>query len=284
MLLQLQKYLFTLHYKPGKEMILADTLLHACIKDCTMSQSTLEEELACVVHMVLSTAPFSDDKLEEVRKAMSEDTALRLLQTTIQTGWPELKEFWTYQDELSKADGRVLKEEKILIPQSRSDMLNRMHTSHLGEIKCKERAKDVLFWPGIGKQAEETIATCKKCLEHQMSNTKEPMTIGELPSRPWQIVTTNLFHFKGCDYLLLVDYYSRFFETIKLTDTTAKTVICYTKSIFARHGIPNVLKSDIGPQFTSDEFKQFSSQWEFFHILVSPYHPQANGLAENVYK
>ena len=88
------------------------------------------------------------------------------------------------------------------------------------------------------------------------------------------------FHFKGCDYLLIVDYYSRFFETAKLPDTTAKTVICHTISIFARHGIPNVLRSDNGPQFTSDEFKQFSSQWGFCHISVSPYHPQANGLAE----
>ena len=159
-------------------------------------------------------------------------------------------------------------------------MLNRIHSTHLGVIKCKERAKDILFRPGMGRQIEETVATCEKCQEHQMSNAKEPMTMGELPSRPWQIVATDLFHFKGCHYLLIVDYYSCFFETVKLPDNTAKTVICHTKSIFARHGIPNVLRSDNGPQFTSDEFKQFSSQQGFSHISVSPYHPQANGLAE----
>ena len=46
------------------------------------------------------------------------------------------------------------------------------------------------------------------------------MTIGELTSRPWQIVATDLFHFRGCDYLLLIDYYSRFFETAKLPGIT----------------------------------------------------------------
>ena len=86
MLLQLQKYSFTLHYKPGKEMILADILSHAYIEDCTTSQLALEEELACMVHIVLSNTPLSDAKLEEVRKATLEDTTMRLLQTTIQTG------------------------------------------------------------------------------------------------------------------------------------------------------------------------------------------------------
>ena len=130
------------------------------------------------------------------------------------------------------------------------------------------------------KQIEQTVTKCEICQEYQMLNIKEPMTMSELPSRPWQIVATDLFHFKGCDYLLIVDYYSRFFEIAKLPSTTAKSVICHTKSIFARHGIPNVIRSDNGPQFSSNEFKQFSQQWGFSHISVSPYHPQANGLAE----
>ena len=148
MLLQLQKYSFTLHYKPGKEMILADSLSHAYIKDCTNSQTNLEIELVCMEHMVLSNAPFTDTKLEEVSIATLEDTTMRLLQATIQNGWPdkisktlgELRPFWRYRDELSEV---VLK--GLILQSLRSNMLNRIHSSHLGVIKCKERAKDVLF-------------------------------------------------------------------------------------------------------------------------------------------
>ena len=113
-----------------------------------------------MVHMVLSNAPFTDAKLEEVRKATAEDTTMRILQATIRDGWPdkiseapsEIKPFWTYRDKLSEANGLILKGEKIVIPQSlRKEMLNRIHSSHLGVIKCQERAKDVLFWPGMGK-------------------------------------------------------------------------------------------------------------------------------------
>ena len=50
--------------------------------------------------------------------------------------------------------------------------------------------------------------------------------------------------------------------------------------MFACHGIPTTVKSDNGPQFAAAEYKEFSKSWGFKHITVSPYHPQANGLAE----
>eukprot|EP00731_Ephydatia_muelleri_P036364 Em0242g3a len=46
------------------------------------------------------------------------------------------------------------------------------------------------------------------------------------------------------------------------------------------HGIPRFLISDNGPQFSSAEFKSFGNEWGFTHITTSPYHLQANGLAE----
>ena len=107
------------------------------------------------------------------------------------------------------------------------------------------------------------------------------MTVGELSSTSWQILTTDLFHFKGCNYLLLVDYYSHFFETAKLSDTTTKTIICLsTLNLFCQTQHPQCTQKRQWSTITSDKFKQFSSQWGFSHISVSPYHPQANGLTE----
>ena len=52
------------------------------------------------------------------------------------------------------------------------------------------------------------------------------------------------------------------------------------KSIFAQHGIPEIVISDNGPQFASKEFAEFAAKWEFSHITSSPRYPKANGMAE----
>lgn len=78
----------------------------------------------------------------------------------------------------------------------------------------------------------------------------------------------------------MVDYYSRYVEVEKRDDTKSRTVVNHTKSIFARHGIPSVVRSDNGPQYSAQEYQQFSKEWKFEHQTSSPYYPKSNGLAE----
>ena len=78
----------------------------------------------------------------------------------------------------------------------------------------------------------------------------------------------------------MVDYYSRFIEVVKLNRTTATEVINRTKTIFARHGIPEVVFSDNGPQYSAEEYEKFSQDYQFEHKTSSPYYPQANGEVE----
>ena len=79
-----------------------------------------------------------------------------------------------------------------------------------------------------------------------------------VPSAPWETVVTDLFQFHNLKYLIVVDYYSRYIETITLKDERSTTIINVLKSIFARHGIPQNVISDNGRQYTSSEFKEFS--------------------------
>ena len=56
------------------------------------------------------------------------------------------------------------------------------------------------------------------------------------------------------------------------------------KSIFARYGIPEVVVSDNGPQYSSAIFRDFSKDYEFDHVINSPKYHQANGEAERTVK
>jgi len=53
---------------------------------------------------------------------------------------------------------------------------------------------------------------------------REPMLISELPKYPWQKVATNLFELNKQSYFLVVDYYSRYPEVIKLNSTTSASI------------------------------------------------------------
>ena len=77
-----------------------------------------------------------------------------------------------------------------------------------------------------------------------------------------------------------MDYFSRYIETQKLSSTTSSSIIIALKSIFACHGIPDVVVTDNGPQYSSSEFETFAASYNFSHITSSPYYLRGNGEVE----
>ena len=91
-----------------------------------------------------------------------------------------------------------------------------------------------------------------------------------------------LFEWEGQEFVLVVDYFSRYCEIGVLRKSTSQEVINHLKAIFARHGIPETVISDNGPQYSSAEFAKFAEDWGFTHITSSPKYPQSNGEAERM--
>ena len=81
-------------------------------------------------------------------------------------------------------------------------------------------------------------------------------------------------------FFVLVDYYSKYFELTQLKDRTSASVINCLKQHMSRHGIPEVLHSANGPEFSSLEFQRFAKQYQFQHVTSSPRFLQSNGLVE----
>ena len=61
----------------------------------------------------------------------------------------------------------------------------------------------------------------------------------------------------GDSVLVVVDYYSRYYEMAVMETTTSEKTIEVLKEILARHGLPISVYSDNGQQFTSNAFVEF---------------------------
>jgi len=209
-LLRMQEYDYTLEYKPGKELVLPDMLSRAPLPET--AYGSMEVEIALHVHLVTSNLPVSKPKLEEIKEATVDDPSLKELKETFKLGWPETKSqtpaniqiYWNVRDQLSEVEG-VLKNDRIIVPSSmRKEMLQRIHQGHMGIEKSKRQARDVLYWPGMNSQISDMISSCTICLQHQRQNMKEPMTPSRRPSKPWEIVATDLFTWDKSEYRLIL--------------------------------------------------------------------------------
>ena len=162
----------------------------------------------------------------------------------------------------------------------RLEMLKVLHESHFGIQKTLDRARSTLYWPKMGEDIAEEIQACDTCLQFRKANQKEPMIPHDIPERPWQEVAVDFFTLKGT-WMIVVDYYSSYFEVVPMNRTTAEAVIPQFKSMFARHGIPETLFSDNGPPFDSFAYQQFAKDYGFSINTSSPIYAQSNGKIES---
>ena len=295
LLLRLQKYDLKVQYIPGKWLPGPDALLRAVdtksgTSDC---DQRLQDEIEAAVDTVIETLPLNDKRLEQIKKHTQEDPVMADLKRHILQGWPSSREmcsketacFWNIRAELSVADDLILKGSKLVIPQTlRGEILSQIYVGHMGIEKCRRRAREVVYWPGINQEIETMVRKCNTCIRFSDHNNKQPLQHHEVPNRPWQKVGADLGTCGGKEYLIICDYFSLYPEVFQLRNITSTTVISKIKAAFARQGTADVLVSDNGQQFKSKEFQAFANDWSFHHVTSSPHSPKSNGLAEAAVK
>ncbi len=153
-------------YKKCKDIPVPDALSRMYLAE--FGEKLVDDEVMVSVVDVC----FSVDRQTEFRQAVKEDASLQTLRQIVLSGWPEdrqavpdgAKPYCDCRDELTVSDELVFRGEMIVIPTTlRPNMLKIIHQAHLGIIKCKQLARDVIFWPGINKQIEDIVSKCDTC-------------------------------------------------------------------------------------------------------------------------
>ena len=80
---------------------------------------------------------------------------------------PEIQPYWTFREEITIEDGLILKGTRIVIPTKQHQaVLKQLHEGQLGLNKCKLRAKDTVYWPGLNAELENLVLNCALCLKY----------------------------------------------------------------------------------------------------------------------
>ena len=137
---------------------------------------------------------------------------------------------------------------------------------HLRISKCRARAKTTVFWPNIDKDISHPIAQCDICHEHQHAPPSyDKHSVEEhLPSH---IYGADLCDIDGKVHVVCVDYFPFFRWECPLPDMQSDTVILGLKMIFSENGSTEILITDNGRSFISEDFKQFATEWSFVHKM-----------------
>ncbi len=285
--LRLQKILWdvlqyspTVKYVKGPEIPIADTLS----RDCNPNEYEEEEQYA--VNIVLAMTKEAEQRFIE---ATQNDFELRSLKAIVQRGWPDeddqlpkaIKKYATFKEEITYENGLLFKAHKVIVPESEiQNIIKQVHTGHAGITKSLARARQSLYWYGQTNDITNYVEKCAACQSTQRSNVREPMLMKTVPDYPFQHVSSDIFYFKGDEFLLIADHYSGFIDFRELKASTSAEVIQHFKQWFSIHGIPEILETDGGPQYASRKFADFARDWNFTHRMSSPYYPRSNGFAE----
>ncbi|XP_064485936.1 uncharacterized protein K02A2.6-like [Ornithodoros turicata] len=274
----LAAYQYHLKYRNGRNMEVADALSRL-----PLSVQERRDEPDCLA--VFDATPLT---AAQVAKETKRDPLLSGVVQYALTGWPsrypqEMQAFFVRRDQLSVEQDCSTWGYRVIIPRSlQPAVLSLLHEAHPGMTRMKMLARSYVWWPGLDKDLESTVRSCKICQSVLPAQTVGPLRPWSYPTRVWQRVHVDYALKDGVNLLVLVDAYSKWVEVFCMNTTTTTSTLKRLDALFASYGYPEELVTDNGPQFASEEFQEFLRQRGIRHTRTPPYHAASNGAAERL--
>ena len=188
-----------------------------------------------------------------------------------------LQKFWP---EISMYNGLLTYNDRILVPKTlRREILDKLHTAHLGPELTYLNAKELYFWPNLRSAIDMMCSRCEECIALRPSLPTETLNTIRA-TYPTHIVSSDLFYLYGDTYITYRDRFSGFLQcSDPLPSQTQAAVMEQFKAWFKVLGLMKILRTDGGPCYGST-FHAWCQSLGIEHETSTPNEPSSNGNAE----
>lgn len=294
-MMKLQDYDITVVFSPGSTNPADYMSRHPISKSCDMVNMVMSEQQLTEqnVNFVISHSMPKAISMDQMVTSTKNDRTLSNVIRALQDGrWYEIigddplaKALYMLRHELcTSAEGILMRGHRIVIPTSiQQQCIDLAHIGHQGIVKTKNLLKSKVWFPGLDKLVEDKINCCVPCqAATPATQSREPLKMTEIPSDKWEKLSMDFCGpLNTGDYIMVViDDHSRYPEVDVISSTSSRVVIPRLERIFAAHGVPAEIKTDNGPPFNGQEFRDYADTVGFHHRKVTPLWPEANGEAE----
>ena len=250
---------------------------------------TAPAEVPMPAELVLLTEHLEDSPVtaQHIRLWTKRNPVLSVIQNYVRHGWPDKVDskftaFTMKREELSLHQDCMLWGNRVVIPnKGKEAVLHELHCGHPGITRMKALARTYVWWPGIDKDIENMVQTCNECQVNQATPPVAPLHPWKWPTKPWSRLHLDFAGpLQNKMFLILIDAHSKWVEAFPTNSSTSAVVIDRLRTVFTQFGLPEMVVTDNGTCFVSDEFEQFLQLNGVKHTTSAPYHPSSNGLAE----
>uniref|UniRef100_A0A2S2NXG9 RNA-directed DNA polymerase n=1 Tax=Schizaphis graminum TaxID=13262 RepID=A0A2S2NXG9_SCHGA len=230
MRLKLMIYNTDVKYCPGKYMYIADLLSRNFIQRVEMT----EENLSDVVHTINEVeVKFKNNKIEQFREETNKDNNLSKILKYLDIGWPnkiteygDIKHYFKIKNELIKENEIIYYENRIIVSKElRKYVIEKLHETHIGITKTLKKRKQIFYWPGMSSDIKNFVEKCEICKKFSVSKTKEPLLQHKIHELPFQKIGIDIAEVERSNYLVVMDYYSRWLEVLSIENKTSEAII-----------------------------------------------------------
>ena len=288
-------WFFRIAHLPGKTNFAADaTSRHPCpsAEVTSISASDLVEPIIAAA-IRREAEGFSSITWQGIAKATRDDNSLNSLLHAIDSGSfdenlrhdPTIAPLWQHRESFYNVDGVIIYEDRVVIPPSlRPVILEHLHAAHQGVSAMENRARKIVFWPGMSLDINNVRARCPDCCKNAPSQAALPSSPATPPSTPFEAVFADYFDFAGHHYLVIGDRLSGWVEIFSTASGSSRSgalgLVACLRTFFSTFGVPEQISSDGGPEFVASATKEFLACWGVTQRISSAYNPQSNGRAE----